>query len=264
MCDPYGKHMTKEEIEFGLTFLRNLVNQNSEPVVIGLTGGEPTLHPLFWSFVIPRLEEIKKQYPKIEIELHTNGSRPVEKSNIYKHHKIFGAVFIGHDMFHRQVRSVSQLFLSDYAELCKNGVTLRSNNWILKGYGLEFPIAVVRGKGRGADLVKNNLIFQEVSVFGYPKLDCSRVSQDYILVNFTPGIINHCGEASHPLEDGSDINNFSQYGDKFNSILEKAIHHALYRVGNNCSQKCMISCVAKRTDYKVPVLVEQKDDKGYD
>lgn len=240
--------MTRAEIDKGLDFIRWLATRNSSPAVIGLTGGEPTLHPDFWTYLLPQLADIKKQYQQCGIEIHTNASRPIKPENIAKFHKFFSSCFVGHDMFHREFRPLSKLFLEHYAEVCHGGVTLRSNNWILRNNvlaGQDVYAASVRIKGRAEGLLKHEK-YAELLVQGYPRHECTWHSGDYTVVNFTPQYINHCGEKSHPLPDGSDMHTFSQYADTNDQVLTRAVEYQTKHCFKNCSQKCMVSCITKK------------------
>ena len=244
-CGPYGKHMTREEIDFGMKFVQWLKTQNSLPAVIGLTGGEPMLHPNLWTDVMPNLEAIKMQYKTLQVEMHTNGSRPVPLAKRLQYHKFFATIYVGHDMFHREFRQINELFLDDYTDL--GPITLRSNKWLLKKEGSHVLAASVRMKGRGINTLKSEK-YHEVYVSNYPRQECFRAEGDGILVNFTPGLINHCGEKAHPLADGTDITDYSAYTDTFSSILRNAIDYQLVKCGANCSQKCMVSLISKTKD----------------
>jgi hypothetical protein len=237
--------MTKEEIEFGMSFVRWLKTQNSLPAVIGLTGGEPMLHPKLWTDVMPSLESLKAQYNGLGVELHTNGSRPVPLAKRVQYHKFFSNIFVGHDMFHREFREINQLFLDDYTDL--GSITLRSNKWLLIKGDTKIFSSTVRTKGRGINTLKGDK-YHEVFATGYPRKECFREQGDYTSVNFTPGLINHCGEKSKPLADGSDITDFSAYTDTFSAILRNAVDNQLVKCGANCSQKCMVSVISKTKD----------------
>jgi len=239
--------MTKDEIAYGMKFIKWLKTQNSAPSVIGLSGGEPTLNPYLWTDVVPSLEEIKMLFTGVNVEIHTNGSRPVPEAMQKKYHKFFWNAIIGHDMFHRQFRKINQLFLNDYSEIASS-VILRSNKAMLRGYGAEFPIVVVNMKGRGADILKNDK-YQEVYVKGFPHTLCQwHQSGEITVVNFLPGLIGHCGEKSHPLPDGSDKDNFSYYNDSFETVLKNALQYQLTQCNTNCSQKCISTCIALKKD----------------
>jgi hypothetical protein len=245
--------MSKEQIEFGMEFISRLATRNARPVVIGLTGGEPTIHPLFWSFVMPQIAIIRKQYPELFIELHTNGSQPVDKREIFNFNKFFSNVVIGHDIFHRQFRALKDLFLEDYAEL-SYGVAIKSNSWLITRPTYTAVCApLIRSKGRGANLNKHPS-YQQECVDGYPKHMCSLYANppDGLIVNFTPTLINHCGEKSRPLADNSDITDFSNYTDDVDTILANAHRYHLARSNKNCSQKCMCSFVTKKNNADDP------------
>jgi len=241
---PYGKHMTKEEIDFGMKFIEWLQTQNSMPAVIGLTGGEPTLHPQLWTDVLPHIERLKDQYKGLNIELHTNASRPIPLEKRFKYSKFFNTIYVGHDMFHREFRKLNELFIDDYTDLGVN-VIIRNNKWLLKGDNTQLFGALVRTKGRGLNTIKSDKYY-EVHTANTPRQECSWHQNECTIVNFTPGLINHCGEKSHPLEDGSDKSDFSSYTDSFHTILRNAVEYQFTKCGKNCSQKCLVSFVAKK------------------
>lgn len=242
--------MTRAEIDYGLGFIQWLAQRNSSPAVIGLTGGEPSLHPDFWTYLLPRLTAVRQQYQQCGIEVHTNASRPISPEKIKAFHKFFANCYVGHDMFHREFRPLNKLFLEHWAEVSHGGVTLRSNNWLLRSNGGPMPdqyAASVRIKGRAEGLLKHDKYYEIPGVTGYPRHECSWGKGDYTIVNFTPGgLINHCGEKSHPLADGSDASDWSHYTDTYDQVLNKAWDYQLRLCNKNCSQKCLVTCIAKK------------------
>lgn len=59
-----GKHMTKETFNNAIDFIKRV-----EPLVVLVSGGEPTDHPLFFEYI----NEIKKIYAKEQISILSNG-----------------------------------------------------------------------------------------------------------------------------------------------------------------------------------------------
>ncbi|MEM6773161.1 MAG: radical SAM protein, partial [Bacteroidota bacterium] len=63
----YGSHRTLAEVEF---MLDAIVRSETEPDVVQLSGGEPTIHPHFWEIM-----DMAKSRPIKHLMLNTNGLR---------------------------------------------------------------------------------------------------------------------------------------------------------------------------------------------
>lgn len=61
----YGRHRTLEEVK---TMLDAVVNNEKEPDVVQISGGEPTIHPEFWDIL-----DYAKSLPIKHLMLNTNG-----------------------------------------------------------------------------------------------------------------------------------------------------------------------------------------------
>src|SRR5437879_2176683 len=63
----YGRHRTLEEVEFALNAI---VANEGEPDVVQISGGEPTIHPDFFSIL-----DMAKRKPIKHLLVNTNGIR---------------------------------------------------------------------------------------------------------------------------------------------------------------------------------------------
>lgn len=163
-CGPQGKHMTSEQISYGMSFVRWLFSNNVQVAVLGTTGGEATLHPSFWTEYMPCLEALRRQYGFNAFELHSNASIPIPPEYQRQYAKFFSTVMVGHDMCHRQFAPLSKLYLQDYTEIA-NQLMLRQNDYML---GEDHTI-YVRKKGRAAESIRNGKLI-ELNVAQHPKL----------------------------------------------------------------------------------------------
>lgn len=243
-CGPQGNHATLEQIQYGFDFARWLMKRNVQIAVIGTTGGEATLHPLFWSEYMPRLKAFQDEFMFNAFELHTNASTLISVENRIRYPKFFSTIYVGHDMCHRSFASLSELHLQDYTDI--TGVlNLRQNDYVIVG----MHTMLIRNKGRAAESISKG-IFEVLNVQGYPKPSCTwhgpeQRGSDCLHFTFTPDHVNHCGEKSHPLpvlSDGQskvDEGQFHPYGMDFDKLMHAGLDYTTKYSGENCSQKCM-------------------------
>ena len=243
--------MTLEQIEYGFRFIQWLLERKVGVAVIGTTGGEPTLHPSFWSEYMPRLNALKASLNNGNIfELHTNGSSEIHPAYKVAYAKFFRTSFVGHDMCHRMFAPLSDLELQDLSDITEN-LTLNQNEYFLRkvenGVTSMEQAIFVRKKGRAAESIANGRL-EAIAVQGHPKLACTwheeQRSGDCLHFAFTPDHINHCGEKSHPLPplpDGSKIDEgqFHPYTMDFDKLFHAGLDYTTKYSGENCSQKCM-------------------------
>jgi len=241
-CGPQGNHMTLEQIEYGFRVVHWLKENNIPVCVFGTTGGEATLHPLFWSEFLPRLKTARETHQCRNVELHTNGSTPVSPSSRREWFKFFSDIYIGHDQCHRQFNSVKDLYLQEWSELSYD-LHLRFNNYTVG----PFPNCLsIRDKGRTHEsLVSGRLI--EVPCQNTPRKECiwygPGAAGDGINICFTPDHINHCGEKSHPRkEEDSEFpeGQFHPYGMDYDALVLAATSYRYKYAGPKCSQPCWI------------------------
>lgn len=237
-CGPNEDHMTDDQLQRIWDFLVWLKTKNYKIVVLGLTGGEPTLHPKFWNHILPNVDSFRKLHQINRIELHTNASQPVPdhiKNDYCKH---FGTVFVGHYPFHRKFKSLSELYLQDYTDISVELILRYDKYKMAEGiYGMS-----IKEKGRAAKMIPSGK-YINIPAFGYPKMECvhDRSDPGTLNVSFTPDHINYCGEKGHPLPNSSgDEGQFHPY------ILsnEEIIHNSLTYSTNYCKSFCSQKCVA--------------------
>jgi hypothetical protein len=248
-CGPQGNHMTESQIDYAFDFVRWLMDQNVGIAVVGTTGGEATLHPLFWTGYMPRLAALKNLLKAEIFELHSNASVPVPEIMKQAYPRFFNTLFIGHDMCHRMFKPLNELYIQDYSEVVNN-ICLRQNDYIVGGMHTIF----IRAKGRAHESLMNGT-FEMLPVQGHPKMNCSwhdeQRGMDCLHFTFTPDHINHCGEKSHPLpplpnnQGKIDEGQFWEYGMDFNKLMHAALDYNTKYSGPNCSQKCMTSFCRK-------------------
>lgn len=248
-CGPQGNHMTEKQIDYGFDFIRWLMDQNIEIAVIGTTGGEATLHPLFWSTYMPRLWNLRDTRKFNHFELHTNASEFVPDGLRYQYSKFFSTIFVGHDMCHRAFASLNELDIQGYTDICQS-LMLRQNDYIVGGV----HTINIRKKGRAAESLDRGIL-EEMSVQTFPKLGCTwhteQRGSDCLHFSFTPDHINHCGEKSHPLpplphgQGNIDEGQFHPYDMDFRKLTHAALDYNTKYSGPRCSQKCMISFCQK-------------------
>jgi len=257
--------MTKEQIDTAAQFLHWCKSKSHTMAVVGLTGGEPTMHPGFWNYVMPLLKKYKDQTQFDLFELHTNASRPVLQEYLGPYNKFFANVIIGHDPFHRQFRKINELFIDQYSELSKS-IALRKNNYYLVHPDPSIKpewVSVLRDKGRAAESLRNGVI-HPVNVQNKGELDCMWRSygNDNILVNFTPWHINHCGERSHPQFGETEENSgqFHSYDMTFDEILASAVKYTTHHCAEGCRQQCR-KAFGHLPMVEEPVLVNQPEEE---
>jgi hypothetical protein len=239
-CDMSGKHMSKEVFKRAYDFLKWAVNNPSLDVrVVGITGGEPTLHPDFWVDMMPMIREIKTDRKDIPFELHTNGSIPIPKEQLEeKHSKIFNTIFIGRDIFHDKFKKTNELALDDYCFIGKT-VNLTKNAYYVGNFNKIFSF--IRRKGRADEIIPkiktpNKLICSSHENLGYRSLG----------VDFTPDYIIFCGE--HPtkttIPDGKIALSYDSNPTN-EEIVQKAFTYNQLYSGRRCLNPCINDLVTE-------------------
>ena len=213
--------------------------------VLGITGGEPTLHPEFWDLVIPTLANFRKAYPKVPIELHANASVLIPRDEFkLQYSKLFSKMYIGRDIFHDQFRKPEQLFLSDY-EYFVNEIALRKNAYPVNDGRMY---SLIKQKGRGADI--------KISPDRSRRLECACYTNSghyALLTAFTPTHICFCGERA---AKSVVIDNKVAMGYDYTrgeEVIEKAFYYNQLYSGKNCDQPCMADLVCTN-DFINPAL----------
>jgi hypothetical protein len=253
-CGPTQResNMSWTQLNYASDFAEWLFEHKSPLHVLGLTGGEPTLHPYFWSHVMPIATKIRQIHSLENVELHTNASIPVPEQYKTMYSKFFSKIYVGHDPMHRSFKKLDELYLQDYTEISKE-LVLRQNRYIFPN---NTETMIVRNRGRAAELVKSGK-YEVVPVTGYPKPDCIRGKGSFDSLNFqfTPDHINHCGEKSHPLPNPEKPEGqFHPYGMDFDILAYAALDYELKYCGDNCSQPCNAHFIRK-TLYNTPYMV---------
>ncbi len=243
-CGPQGNHMTLEQIDYGFRFIHWLKEQDIPVCIFGTTGGEATLHPLFWTEYMPRLKVAREAHQCREVELHSNASQPVPEEFKKQYCKFFSNVYVGHDSCHRQFGTVKDLYLQDYSDIAYS-VHLRFNDYPVG----PFPHCIsIRDKGRAHESLINGRLI-EIPCQGRPSFECTwngNRASDALNIIFTPDHINHCGEKSHPLpslpydQGHIEEGQFHSYGMDFDKLWHAALDYQVKYSGKNCSQKCMV------------------------
>ena len=241
-AEPGGKDMSDEQLDYAFRFVEWLKTKNLRIPVVGLTGGEPTLHPNFWGYVMAKLAYARQFHQSSWFELHTNASIPVPP--LYKecYWKFFTNIYVGHDAFHRKFKLLSELYLQDYSEI-SHDVHLRYNGWKPNGEHCTY----IKLKGRGANL-PNSTEYVVHPTSDTPKHNCNIFggNQEVMYVNFTPDSINTCGEKSHPLPDGSDSQWFKPYTSSFEELLHNSLDYHINGCNTQCSQPCSAAFYKKK------------------
>jgi organic radical activating enzyme len=246
-------HMTDAQLQTAFSFVEWLYTQNHTVVVVGLTGGEPTLHPKFWDKVMPMVDEAKKKLKISNWEMHSNASIPVPPSSIDTYRKFFNRIMVGHDQFHRKFKSLSELHLDDYTQLTNELVLIKNEYKMVSTDGTRTTVAAsLRMKGRAKKSMQSGLIEGESYVPA--NLDCAikRYALDNLCFNFTPWHINHCWEHSHPEPEEVNHGNFHSYDMPWDYLLNSAIQY----VSNHCGQNCTQPCYGGWGNLRKPVLDE--------
>jgi hypothetical protein len=213
--------------------------------VLGITGGEPTLHPEFWSLVIPTFSSFSKAYPKVPIELHANASVPVPKEEMKMlYGKLFSKMYVGRDIFHDQFRKPEQLFLNEY-EFFTRELSLRKNAYLCGNNKMH---SLIKQKGRGADIK----IYPERS----RRRECAcyaNMEHATLSAAFTPTHICFCGERaakSIVIDDKIAMGYNYTRGEE---VIEKAFNYNQLYSGKRCDQPCMADLVCA-DDFVNPAL----------
>ena len=265
-CGPEVKdHMTDDQIATAVDFLHWCKGMGHDLVVVGITGGEPTMHPKFWNHVMPLLKDVKDKTKFEGFELHTNASRPIPTEHLGPYCKFFANVIVGHDPFHRAFRSVDELYLDQYTEISKE-LKLRKNNYYTTHPDPNIKsewVSILRDKGRAKDSLEDGTI-QRINVQGQGAMDCvwEKYTKDTLNVAFTPWHINHCGERSHPMDGESEkvSGQFHSYDMTFDEMLAGAVNYVSNHCGVKCFQMCRIA-YGKFVNKDEPVLVNQPEEE---
>jgi hypothetical protein len=232
--------MTPEQMDYGFRFVHWLKEQGIPVCIFGVTGGEATLHPLFWTDFMPKLTTARVAHQCKDVELHTNASTDVPDHARREYSKFFSNIYVGHDQCHRQFGEVTDLFLQKYSELTYS-LHLRYNDYPVG----PFPHCIsIRDKGRANESLKNGRLV-EVPVQNHPRFECiwAHRTSDTLSYIFTPDHINHCGEKSHPLKEVDPLvpeGQFHSYAMDFDKLLHAGLDYQVKYSGINCSQKCML------------------------
>lgn len=243
-CGPaVERHMTTEQFNYGFNLIKWLSENEIKTCVIGTTGGEPTIHPTFWTEYMPQLAHARQSNNIEYFELHSNASIPIPEVHRKGFHRFFHKTYVGHDPFHRQYKKLNELYLQDHSEISQE-VVIRYCNYYLGGYQ---DASYVRRKGRALESI-NNGRFIEHRVQNCPATDCSWVKYpptDTVHFCFTPDHVNHCGEKSHIYSDADKTSSgqFHPYGMDYNKLLHSAFDYNLKFAKEKCSQKCMATWV---------------------
>lgn len=231
-CDASGKHMSLEHLARAFDFI-DWANQNPALTltVLGITGGEPTLHPNFWDTLMPRLNVIKRRWPNNNdnIELFTNGSLPIPMDEFkFEYNRMFSNIYIGRDIFHDQFGKVDELFLNDYEFFTKD-IHLRKCAYLNSN---KKTYSAVRKKGRASDIK-----FEPRQ----PRRNChiyNNTGHSTLMVNFTPDCIIFCGENAAKdvvIDDKTAIG----YDTENTEIIRKSFDYNQLYSGIRCKCPCM-------------------------
>lgn len=239
-CGPEVKdHMTLEQLDKAEDFIRWAKGKGHDVVVLGITGGEPTLHPHFWNVVMPRMMKLREDKIVSNFELHTNASVPVPREYFLTYNKFFNRAMVGHDPFHRRFKQLNQLYLDDYTSIT-NELVLRRNEWKCTDVnGNSKLLNLLRRKGRAAESLSKGILF-DAPLQNRFELDCacSKYAMESPAADFTPWHINHCGEHSHPQPGETNHGQFLPYDTPNNDILISAVNYITNHSGVNCTQPC--------------------------
>jgi hypothetical protein len=230
-CHPNEtKQMTDEQIQYGLNVVNTIMqSQANQIVVIGLTGGEPMLHPRFW-YVAEALNSMRQRYKSsFPLELHTNGTQPISEETISQHPHIFDTAFIGCDAYHdAQKQNLKWQSLSKVARQI-----------ILRRSMIQSDINTswVRLIGRGKEKFENQS--QEI-----PSRHCMLApTETQADVCFTPDCIKFCGEIGRgeymPHNTAKYMDPDSVNETSLKILLMKALEYSIYHTGSMCSTPCM-------------------------
>jgi hypothetical protein len=231
--------MTLEQLDKAEDFIRWAKGKGHDVVVLGITGGEPTLHPHFWNVVMPRMMKLREDKIVSNFELHTNASVPVPREYFLTYNKFFNRAMVGHDPFHRRFKQLNQLYLDDYTSIT-NELVLRRNEWKCTDVnGNSKLLNLLRRKGRAAESLSKGILF-DAPLQNRFELDCacSKYAMESPAADFTPWHINHCGEHSHPQPGETNHGQFLPYDTPNNDILISAVNYITNHSGVNCTQPC--------------------------
>jgi hypothetical protein len=236
--------MSEENLKKTFDIIRWIMEKDSLNItILGITGGEPTLHPKFWSDVMPTLIDLQKKNPKIPIELHSNASIPIPKEYFQKrYNKIFSKIYVGRDIFHEQFKKTNQLYLDDY-EFFAGEVSLRKNAYIT---GPNEMHSLIRQKGRGADIkITQRAPRRECQCYQTPGY-CT------LLTHFTPNYIGFCGEKAAKSVVIDDKNAVG-YDTPYETIIHKSFDYQQLYSGARCQHPCIADWVSVN-DFVNPAL----------
>jgi hypothetical protein len=213
--------MSEYEVDFALSFIEKYLEENKKEVgIIGITGGEPTLHPLF-KYIMYKFETFQiLNRKKLYIELHTNGSIDIDDK--IENKRFISTINIGRSIFHERHKGhLSKV--KQYSQMCHK---LSINNCV-----------VLRDKGRAKDYIgKNSEFFVDMLQSG-----CifNGIGLDVATINFGVDRIRFCGENSHNFECED---NFVKYDEKYlnntKKLIDKAKYFRYFCTQENCKCPC--------------------------
>jgi hypothetical protein len=203
-----NQFMTSTQFEWVMRFLFRARAMGHQIRVIGLSGGEPMLHPDFYSIS----KTLRYWFSAIPLELHTNGSIKFEPPDFFPE-KCFSLIRISTDQFHQRFRKFSTLETESLLSATSN---LHVSN------AGEF----IRDKGRA-------------SYLGQPgSIQCNYVSMPHRVINFTPTGIRFCMDCSRPEDNPANFVSYEEYIREPLNLLDKCEWHAILNTGPNCASPC--------------------------
>ncbi len=218
-CGPQAKgFMTNKQIIFAVNLLRKIVRVGHKISVVGLTGGEPMLHPTFSALV-----KSFKTPGAPPIELHTNGSITGKfPSDLqFSIMNVFVPIDPFHDKFRKNGNDV------EFRELSKLGpVTISTATAIKK-------------KGRAKEFIEENnrKYFYDWCIWKHIAKDPKNIAS----FNFGYDGIRFCGESWNKEKNPK---NFAEYDEAYlenpDLIVEKSNEYINKFSYTNCAHRCKL------------------------
>jgi len=227
-CDINGADMTDEQLLKAQEVVIKLANVNRVSV-IGITGGEPMLHPDIKD-IFEYLKYVNVASNRtIKFDLHTNGSVFPKNINPNDYINLFDDIFIGNDIFHDKFRKnrKNQIKVNKLSKL--GTMTIRNPIYSIE----DKEVVVVKDKGRATNLLQYSIPQMTNPTCMYAQ----NGGRGGPSINFNPDNISFCCDASHL--DPSYNSNIG-YDASVDEIIEAAIKYRYTSCQDSCEHPCKL------------------------
>jgi len=241
---PRETHMVPERITWIYDWLSYAKGAGNDFDVIGLTGGEPMLHPQFYNTVFILTNLFHTLRPE-RFELFTNGSIPFDYKQWPMLIGVFSTVFVTTDNFHQKFKKFKDLELESLNLFTFDNLVIRHTRNIAN-------------LGRAKQYIKEQEE-QGVEFFKGYKCTFESMPPETININFCPETIRFCWDNSHESENTA---NHVDYSDRWlkhpNELIKLAEDYRLNHSGKNCATRCTRYIIDKATSLNVKEYLKEE------